>query len=131
MSEKNNNRTKVLHLRLKPDEYEKIHKQFSKTTCRKLSEYTRKVLLDKPLTTYYRNQSMDDFMTEMMALRNELSSLGNNFNQAVKKLHTLQQIAEFKSWIITYEMEKQILFNKVDEIKNQISKIGEKWISEI
>ncbi len=128
MSENNNNRTKLLHLRLKPDEYEKIHTQFSKTTCRKISEYTRKVLLEKPITTYYRNQSMDDFMTEMIALRNELSGLGNNYNQAVKKLHTLNKITGFRSWIITFELEKKILFNKVDEIKNQISKIGEKWL---
>jgi hypothetical protein len=67
-------------------------------------------------------------MTEMINLRNELNSIGNNFNQAVKRLHTLQQIAEFKSWIITYELEKKILFNKVDEIKNRINKIADEWL---
>jgi len=67
-------------------------------------------------------------MTEMINLRNELNSIGNNFNQAVKKLHTLQQIAEFRSWIITYELEKKILFNKVDEIKNRINKIADEWL---
>ncbi len=128
MSEKNSNRTKWLHLRLKPEEYAKIHKQFSKTTCRKLSDYARKILLDKPVTATYRNQSLDDYMTEMMMLKNDLNSIGNNFNQAVKKLHTLRQITEFKNWIITYELEKQILFNKVDQIKNHIRKIGEKWL---
>lgn len=128
MSEQNNNRTKWLHLRLKPEEYAKIHKQFSKTTCRKISDYSRKILLDKPVTATYRNQSLDDFMTEMMQLRNELNSIGNNFNQAVKKLHTLQQIAEFKVWIITYELEKQSLLNKVDEIKNHINKIADQWL---
>ncbi len=128
MSEKNSNRTKWLHLRLKPEEYAKIHTQFSKTTCRKLSDYARKILLDKPVTATYRNQSLDDYMTEMMMLKNDLNSIGTNFNQAVKKLHTLRQIPEFKNWIITYELEKQILFNKVDQIKNHISKIGEKWL---
>ena len=77
---------------------------------------------------YQRNQSLDDFMTEMIKLRNELSSIGNNFNQAVKRLHTLQQITEFKNWIITYELEKKILFNKVDEIKNRINKIADEWL---
>ncbi len=128
MREKNSNRTKWLHLRLKPEEYAKIHKQFSNTTCRKLSDYARKILLDKPVTATYRNQSLDDYMTEMMMLKNDLNSIGNNFNQAVKKLHTLRQITEFKNWIITHELEKQILFNKVDQIKNHISKIGEKWL---
>ncbi len=84
MSEQNNNRTKWLHLRLKPEEYAEIHKQFSKTKCRKISDYSRKVLLDKPVVATYRNQSLDDFMAEMVQLRNDLSSIGNNFNQAVK-----------------------------------------------
>ncbi|HZH96205.1 MAG TPA: plasmid mobilization relaxosome protein MobC [Flavisolibacter sp.] len=128
MSEQNNNRTKWLHLRLKPEEYDKLHKAFKKTTCRKISEYSRKILLGKPLIKNYRNQSLDDFMTEMMQLRNELESVGNNVNQAVKKLHTLQQIPEFKSWIMTYELEKETLFNKVEEIKNRINKIADQWL---
>ncbi len=128
MEEQNNNRTKWLHLRLKPDEYQKIFKKFSKSTCRKLSEYARKNLLGEPIITNYRNQSVDEFMLEIIRLRTELSALGNNFNQAVKKLHTLQQIPEFKNWIISSELEKKILLNKVEEIKNHIQKMAEKWL---
>ena len=128
MSEPKDNRTKWLHLRLKPDEYNKLHKAFKKTTCRKISDYSRKILLGKPLVATYRNQSLDDFMTEMMQLRAELNSVGNNINQAVKKLHTLHQIPEFRSWIMTYELEKQTLFNKVEEIKNRINKIADQWL---
>jgi hypothetical protein len=128
MSEQNNKRTKWLHLRLKPVEYHQIHKAFSKTTCRKISEYARKILLSKPLTATYRNQSLDDFMAEMMKLRTELNSVGNNFNQAVKKLHTLQQISEFKSWIISYERDRQNLLSVVEEIKNRINKIADQWL---
>lgn len=67
-------------------------------------------------------------MTEAIQLRNELNGIGNNFNQAVKTLHTLQQIAEFRNWVMTYESEKLKLFNKIAEIKNHIQKIGEKWL---
>ncbi|HEX8332702.1 MAG TPA: plasmid mobilization relaxosome protein MobC [Segetibacter sp.] len=128
MSEKNTNRTKWLHLRLTPDEYNKIQKQFLKTTCRKISDYARKILLGKPVTSTYRNQSLDDLMTEAIKLRNELNNIGNNFNQAVKKLHTLNQIQEFKTWIIAYEADKKFLFNKIDEIKSHIQKLAEKWL---
>lgn len=114
-------------MRLKQGEYNTLYKNFSKTTCRKLSDYARKILLNKPLTTTYRNQSFDDLIAEMALLRRELNHIGNNFNQAVKRLHTLSKITEFKSWLITYEIEKKILFNKVDEIKKQILKITEKW----
>ncbi len=79
-------------------------------------------IFEKPIVTTFRNQSLDDLMTEAIKLRNELNGIGNNFNQAVKKLHTLQQIPEFRSWLITHELEKNILFNKIDEIKNNIQK---------
>ena len=86
------------------------------------------MLLGKPLIATYRNQSLDDFMSEMIRLRSELNSIGNNFNQAVKKLHTLQHIPEFRNWILTYELEKQTLQNKVEEIKNRINKIADQWL---
>ena len=127
MKEKNN-RTKWLHLRLKQDEYKKIHDQFSKSTCRQISEYARTHLLNKPVVSTYRNQSLDDFMAEMKVLRKALAGIGSNVNQAVKKLHTVKQISEFRQWIILYELEKQTLFNKVDEIKNHINKIADQWL---
>ena len=128
MSEIKNNHSKWLHIRLKEEEYNKINKKFSVSTCRKLSEYARRVLLDKVITVNQRNQSLDDFMTEMMKLRNELNAIGNNFNQSVKKLHTLQQLPEFKSWIILNENSKNILFEKVEEIKSKINQISDKWL---
>ena len=89
-----NNKTKNwISFRVKPDEYNKIHGLFSSTTCRKLSEYARKVLLNKPVVIKYRNQSADEFLSAMIPLQNELNSIGKNFNQAVKKLHTLNQIS--------------------------------------
>jgi len=128
MGRENSNRTRIIGLRLTPAEYAKIERKWKASTCRKLSDYLRHNLFEKPVTSYYRNQSLDEFMAEMVQLRNELNHIGNNFNQAVKRLHTLNQIAEFKSWLIVWEVEKKTLFNKVDEIKKHIRKIAESWL---
>jgi hypothetical protein len=128
MERKNSNRTRIIGLRLTFDEYRKIEKKWKASTCRKLSEYIRRSLFEKSIVTTYRNSSQDDLMTELTKLRNELNAVGNNFNQAVKKLHTLQQIAEFKSWLIAYEVEKKILQNKLDEVRNNIKKMLEIWL---
>jgi len=128
MGRENSNRTRIIGLRLTPTEYAKIERKWKASTCRKLSDYVRHNLFEKPVTSYYRNQSLDDFMAEMVLLRNELNHIGNNFNQAVKRLHTLNQIAEFKSWLIAWEVEKKTLFNKVDEIKKHVQKIAESWL---
>ena len=128
MERKNSSRTRIIGLRLTSDEYLKIEKKWKASTCRKLSEYVRRSLFEKPIVMTYRNSSQDDLMTELTKLRNELNAVGNNYNQAIKKLHTLQQIAEFKSWLIAYEVEKKILQNKLDEVRNNIKKILEIWL---
>jgi hypothetical protein len=128
MERENSNRTRIVGLRFTPEEYKKMESKWKISTCQKLSDYIRKHLFDKPITTNYRNQSVDEFMLEIIRLRRELNALGNNFNQAVKRLHTLQQIPEFKAWIISSELDKKILFNKVEEIQKYIQKISEKWL---
>nr|WP_314896916.1 plasmid mobilization relaxosome protein MobC [uncultured Flavobacterium sp.] len=128
MERENSNRTRIVGLRFTPEEYVKIERKWKASTCRKLSDYIRKHLFNKPINTTYRNQSLDDMTCEMMLLYKQLNAIGNNFNQAVKKLHTLDQIPEFKVWIISSEQDKKILLNKVEEIKICIQKISEKWL---
>jgi len=128
MGRENSNRTRIIGLRLTTDEYAKIERKWKASTCRKLSDYVRCNLFDKPVVTTYRNRSQDDTLTELTKLRNELNALGNNFNQAVKRLHTLQQIPEFRNWLVTWEVERKILFNKMDEVKNNVRKILETWL---
>ena len=93
MKEKKLSRSRIIGLRLTLEEYEQIAKRCESSTCKKLSEYVRHIIFNKPITILQRNQSFDDFMSEMIVLRKELNQAGNNFNQAVKKLHTLGQIA--------------------------------------
>ncbi len=128
MKEQNSNRTRIVGLRLTPDEYAKIEKKWKASTCRKLSDYVRRNLFEKPIVTTCRSSSQDDLMTELTRLRSELNAVGNNFNQAVRKLHTLSQVSEFRSWLIAYEVEKEILSNKVDEVRNNVKKILETWL---
>nr|WP_294921793.1 plasmid mobilization relaxosome protein MobC [uncultured Flavobacterium sp.] len=128
MEKENSNRTRLVGLRFTPAEYAKIERKWKATTCRKLSEYIRKYLFNKTITTNYRNESLDEFMGEIIRLRSELKAIGNNLNQAVKKLHTLNQIPEFRTWIISHELEQKILLGKIEEIKKNTQKISEKWL---
>ena len=73
-------------------ELESLTTLFKTTTERALSNYLRKVVLQKPVTVKYRNESADEFLKEMLQLKKELNAIGNNFNQAVHKLHILEKI---------------------------------------
>lgn len=128
MERENSNRSRRITLRLTTEEYVKIEQRYKNSTCRKLSDYIRKHLFNKPIKTHYRNQSIDDSIEEIVLLRNELSAVGNNVNQVVKKMHTLKQIPEFREWITRYELERMILSNKINDIQNHIYKISDKWL---
>ena len=128
MGQTQTNRTRIIGLRLTPEEYSDVEKRWKASTCRKLSDFVRHIIFEKPVVTTYRNKSLDDFMSESIRLRKELNSIGNNFNQVVKKLHTLDQASEIKEWLVGYELEKKLLLNKVDEVKNHIRKMSDKWL---
>jgi hypothetical protein len=128
MSENKVNRSKRVHVRFIDEEFEKIQAQFTRSTCRKLSEYVRRFLLNRPVTMNQRNQSLDDFMAEMIVLRNELNAIGNNYNQTVKRLHTLDNVADIKTWLMINEAARKIIQNKIAEIKEKINQIDDIWL---
>jgi len=128
MKEENNNRNKWLHVRLTESEYKQMHEQFAKTTDLKVSDFVRKKVLGKLIIGSYRDTSMDAFMEELIGLKNGLSAIGNNFNQAVKRLHTLSRIKEFEHWLISYEMERRNVSRQVEQAQEFIKKMGDKWL---
>jgi hypothetical protein len=122
------NRTRLVGLRLTDAEYDRIAVQWQQSTCRKLSEFIRDRLFNRPIITQYRNQSMDDAMAELMQLRTEINHIGHNFNQAVKKLHLLQQIPEFKSWLAANELVIASLHQQIHKIDSSVQQMGKQWL---
>ncbi|MFY0256462.1 plasmid mobilization protein [Chitinophaga sp. 30R24] len=128
MTEPKINRTKHLHVRFTDEEFHKISSQFSGSTCRKLSEYIRKKLLDKSIKIYHRNQSLDDLMAVLILLKDELNAIANNYNQVVKKLHTMDDCADLTAWLPLHEVGCKILSDKITEIKSRINQINDQWL---
>ena len=117
-----------LTIRLNEDEEEKLNKFYSRTTSNSLSEYARNVLLKEPVIVIYRNQSADDFLVEMLQLKKELNAIGNNFNQVVHKLHTLDHITEINAWTTLNESSKKIFMDKIEELKEKMNQIYYQWL---
>ena len=119
-----------ISFRVKPAEYQKIHLLFSQSTHRKLSEYARNVLLQKPVIIRTRNQSADQFLDQMIGLKKELNAIGNNYNQAVKKLHTLNHISEVKGWLNSHEPLHLNFQQLTERIFQKLNEIHRQWSSE-
>jgi hypothetical protein len=114
--------------RMNDDELNQVTKWQQKTTEKDISSYLRKVALQKPVIFKYRNQTADDFLREIINLKKELNAIGNNFNQAVHKLHLLDKIPEFRVWVNQYDGVQKSLVGKVEEIKLRMNQMYEQWL---
>lgn len=123
-------RDKWVNTRFNKTEYEALQNFFRQTTCRDLADYIRRVALSKPVSINYRNQSVDDFLADMVALRKDLNAIGNNFNQAVHRLHTLQFVPDIQHWVMMNEQDKTQLFRQIEAISNRINELYKLWSRE-
>ncbi|MBN8879824.1 MAG: plasmid mobilization relaxosome protein MobC [Sphingobacteriales bacterium] len=128
MKEKKNTRNKWLHLRLTEEEYRQLNKAFVTTTERKLSDYSRKILLGKPMIGSYRNLTTEALVTEFAQLIKTLNGIGNNFNQVVHKLHTLNHLKELTALFTAYEMDRRTLLKEIQEMKDFMNKCAGQWL---
>ena len=126
--QENEVRRKMIVTRMNNSEFERMEKFRKQSTERSVSNYIRKLITQKPVTMKYRNQSADDFLNQMLELKKDLNGIGNNFNQAVHKLHILDKIPEFREWISQYENLHKKLIEKVEEIKLRMNQLYDQWL---
>ena len=127
MKEKKPIRDRWLTIRLSKDEEFDLLKRCRKTTCRSLSEYGRAVLLKEPVMVLHRNASADDFLEEIVGLKKELNAIGNNFNQLVHRLHSIDTAKEIKLWMLISENQRASLVKKTDQIFRKAEQIYLLW----
>lgn len=121
------NRTIWFTIRLKPDEYSHLKQSCKKTMFRNLSDYSRNVLLEKTITVLHRDQAIDDTLEELILLRKELNFLGNNFNQTVRKLNSVNGMPEAKHWQSMLEVLRDQLEPSIRQIKDRINNYSDLW----
>jgi hypothetical protein len=114
--------------RMNATELNELTRLQQKSTEKDVSSYLRKIALQQPITIRYRNQSADDFLKDMLLLKKDLNGIGNNFNQAVHKLHLLERIPEFRDWIKQNDLLQRVLVSKPEEIKLRMNQLYEQWL---
>lgn len=75
-------KTETLHIRVRPEEREKLKRNAG---TRRLSVWCRKVLLNELA-------GGASIAEELLALRRELSAIGNNLNQIARRLNKGEQV---------------------------------------
>ena len=118
----------ILNVRMNAAEKKQLQKLQQLSTEKTMSNYVRKVALQKPVIVNYRNQSADDFLKDMINLTKQLNGVGNNFNQAVHKLHTLDRIPEFRNWIQEQQALHKQVVKSIEAIRSRMNQLYEQWL---
>ena len=113
-----------LNIRLDQKEWDKVHKLTSNSTCRSVSEYARKVLLEKPVRVFYRNQSFDDFEETMVGVLAQLETFGNDFDLLVKKSLSMDMAGMGSTIPVLLDCQRQFLAT-AGQIKVHIEKLAD------
>ena len=127
MAKQEDTRIQWKNLRFKPEEYQLLEKRFRKTTFRKLSEYMRSVLLEKPVTVTYRDKAMDDVLEELILLRQELNAIGNNLNQAMRSINSAHGNADTRLWMNLMSIVNGKVEPSINEIKDRMNQYADIW----
>ncbi|MBB5395162.1 hypothetical protein [Mucilaginibacter sp. AK015] len=127
MDVQEDNRTRWYNIRLKPEEYKLLDGRFKKTQFRKLSEYMRSLLLEKPVTVTYRDKAMDDVLEEMILLRQELNAIGNNLNQAMRSINSAHGNADTRLWSNLLTVLNIKLEPSINQIKERMNQYADIW----
>jgi hypothetical protein len=128
METENNNRKRRIYVRLTEKEFTTLETRCKNTTCRSVSDYVRQCLFSRPITTITRDASADEAIMQVSLLNRELNAIGNNFNQLVRKVNATSQASELKALLLLFDSHKKAMFNKIDEVKEQLQKLAEKWL---
>jgi hypothetical protein len=65
---------KKLKFILSEEEFETVYALYSKTDCHSMSEYVRRVCVQKPVIIIHRNETAETFLTAMLQFKKELET---------------------------------------------------------
>lgn len=127
MENQEENRERKITTRFKSGEFLLLDRRFKKTRYRKLSEYIRAVLLEKPIIVYHRDQSMDEMLEELALLRRELNAIGHNLNQAVRQINVAPDKADSRLWLSLMSVIGSKIDPAIAGIKDRMQIFSEVW----
>jgi len=98
-------------------DYQVVLDLFAASASSTLSDYARRVILQKPVVIKIRNESAEKLLQEMVVLKNELNQVQKEFSLAVNNLLMTSSSPEIRSWCSDPEHAPAELLNKIEEIR--------------
>lgn len=98
----------MVNFGVSPEQFAELGRLYGHSACQSLSEYIRKVVLQKPVFVKTHNQYAAECLATMNEVKNELHDVVKNYSPHDEK-------------------SRQTLLDKVEEIRVRMKEIYESW----
>lgn len=121
---------KHIQTRISAARYNELTILLPKTKGETVSSLIRKIIEEKPVVLYTRDESLDLVMEELAANRAEIRSIGININQMVKLFNTYGDQAT-KIFFARQGYERFLaLENNIDLLLERTGQLAKIWLSD-
>ncbi len=105
-------------------ELEKIQKE---SYSQSIGEVIRNILLNKKITCYYKDRTMDEPTKELIKIKNELNAIGVNINQITNSFHTADVSTQKMFFALKVADQYNLVKEKIEDIKKVLIEMHNKW----
>ncbi len=94
-----------------------------------MSELVRDIIKEKPITVRIYDSTFDDYMEQLILIKNELNAIGVNINQVTHFFHASAPQDNKRTYhALKISEQYKVVGMKVDHLNNIIERLSKKWL---
>jgi hypothetical protein len=117
----------LVGVRLNTTLYTKLEKIQKESYSQSIGEVIRNILLNKKITCYYKDRTMDEPSKELIKIKNELNAIGVNINQITNFFHTADVPTQKVFFATKVEEQYRLVKEKIEDLKKLLVEMHNKW----
>jgi len=118
---------KSVAVRVSLKDYARLQQLQEQSDCHSLGELVRRILLQKKITLFHKDASLDGHLEELARIRQELKAIGVNINQITRHFHGSSQESRRTLLAEQVLVHYQKVETKVSLLLSIISQLARKW----
>jgi hypothetical protein len=122
------NFTHIIRTRVTEKVYRRLLAMVGNSNCHSIGEVTRKILSMDKIITYTQDNTLDNFMEQLILLRRELNAIGNNINQVTHQVHLAEGFDQKHTAAQGILPQLKNTEDKLTEALKLIQLLGQKWL---
>ena len=117
----------LVGVRLNAVLYTKLEKIQIESYSQSIGEVIRNILLNKKITCYYKDRTIDEPAKELIKIKNELNAIGVNINQITNFFHTADVPTEKVFFALEVAGQFSLVKEKIEDLKKLLIEMHNKW----